>query len=84
MIDDAEGATLAAASTLTPEIREKLGGSLGSNVEAAKLVGMKIAEICKERNIEKVCVCGWGGGWRGVWGRVGHDERMYEERRWLG
>lgn len=54
VIDDALGHTLAAASTLTPEVREKLAGSAAGNVEAAKLVGLKIAEICKERNIEQV------------------------------
>lgn len=54
VIDDVAGNTLAAASTLTPEIREKLGGSGACNVEAAKLVGLKIAEICKERSIEQV------------------------------
>jgi large subunit ribosomal protein L18 len=53
VIDDTIGNTLAAASTLSPEIREKLNGN-GSNVEAAKLVGAKIAELCKEKNIEKV------------------------------
>ncbi len=54
VIDDSAGHTLAAASTLSPEIREKLGG-MGSNIEAAKLVGEKIAELCKQKNIEKVC-----------------------------
>jgi len=53
VIDDTIGNTLVAASTLSPEIREKLGGN-GSNVEAAKLVGAKIAELCKQKNIEKV------------------------------
>lgn len=60
VIDDTQGHTLAAASSLTPEIREKLAGSVGSNVEAAKLVGLKIAEICKQHNIEQV---GWQQGW---------------------
>lgn len=46
---------MAAVSTLTPEIREKLAGSSGGNVEAAKLVGAKIAELCKQANIENVC-----------------------------
>lgn len=53
MIDDAAAITLAAASTLSPEIRQQLGGA-GANVEAAKLVGAKIAELCKQKNIEKV------------------------------
>lgn len=55
VIDDTVGFTLAAASTLTPEIREKLGEVGSNNVEAAKLVGEKIAELCKAKNIEKVC-----------------------------
>ena len=53
VIDDTAGHTLATASTLTPEIRLELGGT-GSNVEAARKVGSKIAELCKERNISKV------------------------------
>lgn len=54
VIDDDAATTLAAASTLSPEIREKLGNG-GGGVEAAKLVGTKIAELCKQKNIEKVC-----------------------------
>jgi large subunit ribosomal protein L18 len=54
VIDDTAGSTLAAASTLTPEIREKLGGSAGGNKDAAELVGAKIAELCKAANIEAV------------------------------
>lgn len=55
VIDDAAGSTLAATSTLNPEIRAALNGA-GSNVEAAKMVGAKIAELCKQKNIEKVGV----------------------------
>jgi large subunit ribosomal protein L18 len=44
-IDDAEGRTLAAASTLEPELRGKVGK--GGNVEAAKAVGTLIAERLK-------------------------------------
>ncbi|EFN58341.1 hypothetical protein CHLNCDRAFT_142390 [Chlorella variabilis] len=54
VIDDSAGNTLAATSTLNPEIRQQLNGA-GANVEAAKLVGAKIAELCKQKNIEKVC-----------------------------
>lgn len=54
VIDDTVGHTLAATSTLNPEIRQQLTGSTGSNVDAAKLVGAKIAELCKQKNIEKV------------------------------
>ena len=67
VIDDTDGHTLAAASTLTPEIREALGGA-GCNEEAAKLVGTKIAELCKQKNIEMVGA--GGGGWAGGGGRV--------------
>lgn len=59
VIDDAAGNTLAATSTLNPEIRAALNGA-GSNVEAAKMVGAKIAELCKQKNIEKVGV--WAAG----------------------
>ena len=44
MIDDTAGATLAATSTLNPEIRQALNGGAGA-----------IAELCKQKNIEKVC-----------------------------
>ena len=54
VIDDTIGNTLVAASTLTPDIREKLNGEGSGNVDAAKLVGSKIAELCKAKNIEKV------------------------------
>ncbi|PRW56666.1 50S ribosomal L18 [Chlorella sorokiniana] len=57
VIDDEAGRTLAASSTLNPEIRQALSGEdAGSgNVEAARMVGAKIAELCKQKNIEKVC-----------------------------
>jgi len=55
VIDDAAGNTLAATSTLNPEIRAALGEAVAGNVEGAKLVGAKIAELCKQKNIEKVC-----------------------------
>lgn len=55
VIDDSEGNTLAAVSTLTPEIRKQLSANNGSNTDAAKLVGAKIAELCKQANIELVC-----------------------------
>ncbi|KAK9810302.1 hypothetical protein WJX72_008302 [[Myrmecia] bisecta] len=55
VIDDSEGNTLAAASTLTPEIRQKLNGGGGANQSAAELVGAKIAELCLAKSIDKVC-----------------------------
>lgn len=54
VIDDTAGNTLAAASTLTPDVRSQLGGALGANQEAAQLVGRKIAELCLSKSIEKV------------------------------
>ena len=68
VIDDSAGHTLAATSTLNPEIRQQIGGA-GTNVEAAKLVGAKIAELCKQKNIEKVGA--WVGGAEGG-GRLQH------------
>ena len=52
LIDDSEGKTLANASTLSPEIREKL--SCGGNKKAAELVGQKIADEAKKIGINKV------------------------------
>ncbi|KAL6776183.1 PRPL18 [Auxenochlorella protothecoides x Auxenochlorella symbiontica] len=52
VIDDSEGHTLASISSLTPDIRAEL--SHGGNVSAATLVGRKLAEVCIQRNIEKV------------------------------
>lgn len=52
VIDDTQGRTLAAVSTLSPELRDEIKGL--KKKEQAKKVGMKIAEICKAKNIEKV------------------------------
>ena len=52
IIDDLTGRTLASASTMLKEIREKL--PYGGNLEAAKLLGNKIAEEAKRVGIEKV------------------------------
>ena len=54
VIDDTKGNTLVSASTLTPEIREALGGAPGANVAAAAMVGAHVAKLCKAANIEKV------------------------------
>ncbi|KXZ54967.1 hypothetical protein GPECTOR_3g134 [Gonium pectorale] len=53
VIDDTAGHTLAAASTLTKEMRESTEDN-GANIAAAEAVGKKIAEICLAKNIEKV------------------------------
>jgi large subunit ribosomal protein L18 len=52
VIDDAEGTTLAAASTLDPAVRQ--ASKSGGNVEAAKAVGKLIAERAKEKGVELV------------------------------
>jgi large subunit ribosomal protein L18 len=49
VISDDQGKTLAAASTLASGDAEKNKG-----VEAAKLVGLALAKICKEKNITEV------------------------------
>lgn len=52
IIEDATGATLVAVSTVSKDV----GGDLnyGGNVEAAKLVGKKIAERALAKNITQV------------------------------
>jgi len=52
VIDDTRGITLAAASTLSPEIREQVNGQ--KNIEAARIVGRLIAEKAKAQGITKV------------------------------
>jgi large subunit ribosomal protein L18 len=52
IINDVEGKTLAAASTLTPELKEKVAGL--NKTDAAKLVGKHIAEEAKAKGIEKI------------------------------
>jgi large subunit ribosomal protein L18 len=52
IVDDLAGCTLAAASTLSPEIRDRLGGL--KKTEAAREVGRILAEKAKSKGIEKV------------------------------
>ena len=52
VIDDALGKTLAAASTLSPELEGKLDD--GDKKEAAKKVGALAAQKCKDAKIEAV------------------------------
>jgi len=51
-IDDVQGVTLAAASTLDGELKGKI--KFGGNVDAAKQVGALIAERLLEKKIETV------------------------------
>jgi large subunit ribosomal protein L18 len=50
VIDDAKGATLAAASSLEKDMRSKTG----ANVEAAKAVGKLVAQRAVEKGIKDV------------------------------
>ncbi|MCZ7647382.1 MAG: 50S ribosomal protein L18 [Planctomycetota bacterium] len=52
LIDDAAGATIVAASSLSKELRERF--KTGANVEAAKEVGKLVARLAREKGIEKV------------------------------
>ncbi|MFH1091779.1 MAG: 50S ribosomal protein L18 [Pseudomonadota bacterium] len=52
LIDDVNGQTLAAASTQTPELRDKVKGL--KKTEAAKLVGQHIARAAQAKGIDKV------------------------------
>jgi len=53
VINDASGTTLAAASTLDPEVRAQK--SYGGNKAAASVVGRVIAERAKQAGIDKIC-----------------------------
>jgi large subunit ribosomal protein L18 len=52
VIDDTRGHTLAAASTLDPELRDKVKGL--TKTEQAKLVGELLARRALEREVKKV------------------------------
>ena len=52
IIDDTTGRTLASASTLTKDIKDKL--PYGGNAKAAELVGQKIAEEAAKLGITKI------------------------------
>ena len=51
IIDDQNGVTLAAASTLSPDVRDK---AKGNSAETAKLVGEAIGKRAMEKDIKKV------------------------------
>ena len=52
VIDDANGVTLASASSLEKEVRG--GAKTGANVDAAKAVGERVAERAKEKGVKQV------------------------------
>jgi len=51
VVDDLKGHTLAATSTLMPEVREGLEGGLKAR---ANKIGLEIARLCKEKGITQV------------------------------
>jgi large subunit ribosomal protein L18 len=53
IIDDIQGVTLVSASTLEPEIRQKVSDK-GGNIEAAKLIGAAIAQKALDKGIKQV------------------------------
>jgi large subunit ribosomal protein L18 len=53
IINDTDGKTLAASSTLAPDMREQTAGK--DMTEKAKLLGDRIAVIAKEAGLSKVC-----------------------------
>lgn len=52
VINDDEGSTIAAASTLDPSLRESLSSM--SKIDEAKVVGKLVAERAKEKGVELV------------------------------
>ena len=52
IIDDENKKVLFGASTLTPSIKKEL--KYGGNIEAAKILGKAIANICKDKGVETV------------------------------
>ncbi len=51
IVDDDEGSTLAAASTLSADLK---GAEAEDKTDAARKVGALIAKMCKEKKIERV------------------------------
>jgi large subunit ribosomal protein L18 len=52
VIDDANGRTLASASSLEKEMRDSL--KTGANIEAAKAVGKRVAERASAKGVKQV------------------------------
>ena len=52
VINDAEGRTLASASSIDGEVRKQIKG--GGNIAAAKLIGKVLAERAKAAGVDKV------------------------------
>ena len=54
VIDDATGRTLAAASTIEPELRRSLGAGGGGNVAGAEAVGRLVASRAKDAGVTRL------------------------------
>lgn len=52
LVDDEAGRVLLAISSLSPEVKEKVG--YGGSVEAAKLVGKALAKKCQGKRMQQV------------------------------
>jgi large subunit ribosomal protein L18 len=52
VIDDQNGVTLAQVSTMTPSLKDSLKGL--KKIDQAKLVGKALAEVAKEKGLNKV------------------------------
>lgn len=52
VIDDEQGATIAAACTLSADLRQSIGDD--KKLDAAKKVGALIAKICLARKVDKI------------------------------
>ena len=51
LIDDHTGVTLASASTAAADVKSQ--AAYGGNIKAAQLVGKRLAEVAKEKGIQK-------------------------------
>ena len=53
LVDDMAGKTLAALSTNSPALKEDIKKDAG-NLKGAALLGIAVAQLCKEKGIEKI------------------------------
>ena len=53
VVDDASGVTLAAASTLSPDVKDKLGDDMDKSAQS-KVVGLVIGEKARDKGIENL------------------------------
>ncbi len=53
LVDDDQGKTLVAASTVSPELKGKV--NYGGNIKAAEAVGSLVAQKAKSAGLSKIC-----------------------------